>query len=272
MNLEEIALDGSQITGQLVKIKYASLDDLEGLMGEGKILFDQNPKKHDIGAIARSIKDNGFVDPPKWDSNLNNSEGGLVFGNGRMTTVIQVLRRMFIEQEEPPKGIGVEGATGKWFIPIKFGADADSEIAAKRFAIDHNNLTMAGGNFTAADMMKMWEDDSYLELAKELADADQLPITLDGDDLDLLIQLADSDFNDYQVEKIPEEPNDDETPVEYTGNGTGETQITIGYIRFSLPKDDYVKWHEQLTLDSGFTEPEKIEEIKKRLGMQQDEN
>lgn len=233
MSLEDLSLDADQVTGELVIIKYLRLDIAKKLIKDGELLFKQNPKKHDLAAIAISIKENGFVDPAKWDNNLNNGKGGLVFGNGRTYSSVQVLEQMFLTKQPKPKGVG-EDSEGNWYIPIKFGADADSELAAKRFAIDHNNLTMAGGDFTPADMMRMWDGDDYLELAKELADNDILPITMDGDDLDLLIALAD-DSNSFIA---PENPSLDDQSWEDSLEGLPEgDRATMSTMTFTLSKE-----------------------------------
>jgi hypothetical protein len=40
--------------------------------------WDENPKRHDLDALVRSIELHGFGDPPKYDATL----GALVYGNG----------------------------------------------------------------------------------------------------------------------------------------------------------------------------------------------
>ena len=49
------------------------------------------------------------------------------------------------EGKEAPRGIAVL-EDGEWVVPIIFGVDAASKAAAVAFAIDHNNLTLLGGN------------------------------------------------------------------------------------------------------------------------------
>jgi len=145
-------------------------------------LWDKNPKKHDIGGIAESIRLHGFKDPPKFEPELNGGEGGIVEGNGRLKT----LQMMHDQGQELPRGLReIEG--GEWAVPILFGVDAASEAAAEAYAVDHNNLTMAGGDFTAWDMSRMWDEDSYIAVLKGLAEADIIPISVDGDDLDALL-------------------------------------------------------------------------------------
>lgn len=140
------------------------------------VLWEKNPKQHDMGAIIQSIEQNGFVDPPKFDSAL----GAIVFGNGR-THALQLMVR---NQQDRPRGI-VE-VDGEWHVPVIFGIDADSQAAAVRFAIDHNNLTLLGGNFGPNDLLRMYDENLYREALRGLADEDMLPITVDGEDLEAL--------------------------------------------------------------------------------------
>lgn len=166
-------------TESAIQIKYIPLSSAA--------LFDKNCKLHDIGAIAKSIAKNGFRNPPLWDANLNNGEGGIVAGNGRTET----LAWMQAQGQPAPKGIAVD-ADGEWFIPVVFGCDADSEVAAQAFAIDDNLLTMAGANFTALDMSRLFDSDGYLAILQELDMLDMLPVTVDKDDLALLAKLPES--------------------------------------------------------------------------------
>lgn len=152
--------------------------------------LDGNPKKHNLHKIADSILCNGFRDPPAFDASLNGGKGGLVFGNGRT----EALGWMESQGRNPPRGIAVT-VDGRWAMPILFGVDAKSEAAAKRFSLDHNLLTMAGGEFTALDMSRMFESEPYLEMLQELADINELPLMVDGDDLDLLLNPEGSDLD-----------------------------------------------------------------------------
>lgn len=146
--------------------------------------LEGNPKLHDIGLIAQSIRENGFVDPPKFDSTLNAGKGGLIFGNGRT----EALAWMEQQGQEPPRGI-LQLEDGAWSMPVLFGIDATSESMAKRFAIDHNTLALAGGSCTALDMMGAFDENLLMPLLQELAELAALPLTIDGDALDLKLSL-----------------------------------------------------------------------------------
>lgn len=141
------------------------------------ILWDKNPKKHDIGAIARSIDRYGFRDAPIYDATL----GAVVAGNGRAETLAFMKR-----QGAPvPDGIAV-GPDGDWLVPVQVGLDAASPVEAEAFAVDHNNVTLLGGDLTLFELARLW-DDSYATLLASLAEHDALPVSVDREDLDALL-------------------------------------------------------------------------------------
>jgi len=139
-------------------------------------LWDKNPKLHDIGAIVESIENNGFRDPATWDSTLQ----AIVAGNGR-TECLQIMEK---QGKKKPRGI-LADAKGNWYMPVLFGIDAASQESAIRYAVDHNNLTVMGGDFSALDASKMWDKQGYIAVLQALKDADaDFPITIDSSDLD----------------------------------------------------------------------------------------
>ena len=169
MSMEE------QMAANELRLEYVPLDQVA--------LWDSNPKKHDIGSIAESIKRHGFKDPPKFEPELNGGKGGIVEGNGRLKT-LQTMKR---QGADLPRGL--REVDDEWAVPVLFGVDATSEKAAEAYAVDHNNLTMAGGDFTAWDMSRMWDEDAYIAVLEGLAEVDELPVSLDGDDLDGLLMV-----------------------------------------------------------------------------------
>lgn len=147
-----------------------------------------NPKLHDLQAIWQSIEQNGFRDPPAWDSNLtpvvgDANSGALIFGNGR----VEALHWGWKNQQDMPDGV-LQDDAGMWFVPCEFGLDSLSESAAQAFGIDHNSLTMSGGDFQASDMWRMYDRDSLAALGERIHSAGNgiEPITLDGETLDNL--------------------------------------------------------------------------------------
>ncbi len=143
-----------------LRIEYVPIDQLT--------LWDKNPKKHNLQAIIESIYRYGFQDPPKFDEGL----GGLVYGNGRTEALI-VARD---QKREPPRGVMLNKKTGAWCVPVMFGNDLAGANIASAFAIDHNNLTMAGSH-TPEEMARMWTAEGYQSLMQSLKSVDEMPIT-----------------------------------------------------------------------------------------------
>lgn len=168
---------------ETVEIKYLPVRDVAR--------FDRNPKRHDVGGVSQSIALYGFRNPPIWDSNLNDGTGGIAAGNGR----IEALLMMEQQGQDLPRGIAVNDKR-QWCLPIVFGCDAINEAEAIAYAVDDNNLTMAGGDFDHFAMAGMWDQADYLELLKSIADQRTLPITVDEDALASLILMADRRVGD----------------------------------------------------------------------------
>lgn len=167
----------------IITIKYVPLSVISEL---SNVLFQGNPKKHDIELLQLSIAENGFIDPPKWDDNLNNGAGGIVYGNGRLEALVKLLQERQRKELPPPDGIGV-AKNGEWSIPIKFGVNAASELAAKKLAIDHNNLTNTG--LTSEEQSQNYDEELYSRLLSELGEG-QKPITIDEDYFQQIIEDA----------------------------------------------------------------------------------
>lgn len=146
-----------------------------------ELLWPENPKEHDLGAIAESIELNGFQELPKYDATL----GGIKAGNGR----IEALYLMEREGKPLPRGLGTDKQTGDWVMPILIGVDAASVNLARLYAIDSNNLSLQGGTgLTAIDASRMYDTEKYLSLIKELAEEDALPVSIDEEDAALLLE------------------------------------------------------------------------------------
>jgi ParB-like chromosome segregation protein Spo0J len=141
--------------------------------------WDENPKRHALDALVRSIETHGFGDPPKLDATL----GALVYGNGRT----EALERMRQAGKEPPRGIGVT-EDGDWAVPVIVGVDAESRAAAVAFAIDHNNLTLLGGGLSVEDLLQIWDEEALQRVLGDVPDAGALLASLDAGDVDALLR------------------------------------------------------------------------------------
>lgn len=157
-----------------LELRYVPLDQASR--------WDDNPKKHDIDALVRSIELHGFGDPPKYDAQLD----GLVYGNGRT----EALEHMQAAGKPAPRGIAV-GKDGEWAVPVIFGVDAASKAAAVAFAIDHNNIGLMGSNLGVAEMLAMWDEEALQVVLDGIPDPASLLASLEGPDIDALLRGPD---------------------------------------------------------------------------------
>lgn len=144
--------------------------------------WDENPKLHDLDRLIRSIETHGFGDPPKVDATL----GALVYGNGRT----EALERMRQQGKQPPRGILLT-EDGEWAVPVIFGVDAESEAHARVFAVDHNNLTLLGGDLGFADLLQIWDEEGLQAVLRDTPEAGALLASLDTDHVDALLNGPD---------------------------------------------------------------------------------
>jgi hypothetical protein len=140
--------------------------------------WDRNPKPHDIGALIRSFKRYGFQDPPAFDATLNGGHGGIKEGNGRY----EALTRMQSDGESPPDHIHASG--DDWEVPVLFGGDATSQAEAEAYALDHNALTVLGGDFGPKWVSDLFSEEPLKDILTSLP---EMPVSIDGDDLDAML-------------------------------------------------------------------------------------
>ncbi len=188
--------------------------------------WERNPKRHDIPGIIASIRLYGFQDPPKFDTSLNNGEGGLAHGNGRT----HALAIMQANGEDPPRGIAVDDV-GEWTIPVIFGNDQPSEAIATAYAIDHNNLTLIGGDFSPMQTVRMWNAREYALLLAE-AGAETLPTTISESQAATLVS---SILEETKTTAVKED--DDTQPI----------RITVGAYRVrGIDPLQFLRWQNEL--------------------------
>lgn len=181
--------DPDALAGEKLQIHYVPLD--------APMLWDENPKLHDLGAMAASIRKHGFRDAPIFDA----TTGQIMAGNGRITC----LRWMRAQGENAPRGILVDSA-GNWNVPVQFGIDSASQEAAIAFAVDHNNLTLMGGSLTLFDIARIWDSDYGAKVAQWAAAGVEFA-SLDGDDIDALSR--------YHLKALENQGGDEDTEREH---------------------------------------------------------
>lgn len=158
-----------------LQIGYVAIETLE--------LWDRNPKLHALDKLAASIRRYGFKDPPKFEPSLNDGRGGIVEGNGRA----QVLRSMKEAGEKAPRGIGVDDS-GAWHAPVLFGVDARSQAEAAAYGVDHNALTLLGGDLGLEDLLQIYDEEQLQALLSDTPDTASLLVSFDAPDLEALLQ------------------------------------------------------------------------------------
>jgi hypothetical protein len=134
------------------------------------LLWADNPKMHDLGALMQSIQKYGIQELPIFDKTL----GAIKAGNGRIEALALLEKQ---HPDNPPRGIVISDS-GAWTMPVLGGVDAITTEQAIAYALDSNNLTLAGGDFTAVDMSRMWSKE-YMAVLGNLAAVDELPVTVD---------------------------------------------------------------------------------------------
>jgi hypothetical protein len=146
-----------------------------------KLIWVENIKHHDIGALMVSIKERGLQEIPKYDKALS----AIKAGNGR----VEALDCMEKEKYELPPGIASEKNTGYWVMPLLIGTDADSYEEAAAYAVDSNNTVMMGGGFSMYDISRLYDPDQYIALVEKIDKAGAKMVSLDQDDIQSLFRM-----------------------------------------------------------------------------------
>lgn len=201
--------DDSLITGEGLSLRWIPVAKIPDL------LWEDNPKSHSLSELWESICKFGFIDPPKFDLNLKNRAGvlgAIQYGNGRSEAVHwgwEAFKRGDYTGAVP-KGIG-QDKEGNWYIPLKFGLDADSEAMAADFGIFHNTSTMLGGDFADGDIWNLFSKVDLLKVGKKiLSDDSYEPLAMTGEEVDALLTM------------LNKKPDEDEE----TGESSGSKVVT----------------------------------------------
>ena len=178
-----------------------------------ELIWRDNPKRHDMQQLVQSVGRYGFQAPAKFDAKLHRRGqgidddplGAIKAGNGR----IEAVAWMESQGQDLPRGCAVNKA-GEWVMPLLVGTDARSGAVAQAYAVDDNNLTLAGGDFDGFDMARLWGPE-YTEL---LSGLNELPVSVDAEMLSLLSVAFNPDTLGAEVpEDFPE--YDEDLDVEY---------------------------------------------------------
>jgi hypothetical protein len=148
---------------------------LEPVKLSDAVLWDDNPKGHDLPSIILSIEEHGFRDPPEYDGTL----GAIVAGNGR-TTALQIMKA---RGDAPP--LHIELDEEEWIVPVIFGADSKSQEAARKYAVDHNLLTLGVPHISGEQVREMFDSSLMEKLFRNAAEGD-LPITISRETMEAL--------------------------------------------------------------------------------------
>ncbi len=183
-NLKQIA----ETTGDAIAVHYVSLDDLQDTF------LDGNSKKHDTAKIIESIRRYGFRDPIAFDPSLNEGKGGIIEGNGRLESLIE----MRSSGMNLPRGV-----QDGWKVPIIFGVNASSEAEAVAFSIEHNWSVLWGSDIDLESITLMFDDNALKEQLEWLDTENSLPLSIDNNLDELLERL-----NEDETEAIPKNNKD----------------------------------------------------------------
>ena len=205
------------------------------------LIWRDNPKRHDMQSLTTSIERYGFQEPAKFDAKLHrvgqqvddDPLGAIKSGNGR----IEAVAWLESQGKELPRGLALN-ASGEWMLPMLVGTDARSGAVAQAYAVDANNLTLAGGDFDGFDMARLWGPE-YVDL---LSGLDELPVSVDAEMLASFMT-----FNDV--------PNLDDLEDEY-----GEPEPTDGwpFIRVQVAPSTLDLWNEVIGQIAGEDDNERV--------------
>lgn len=143
--------------------------------------WERNFRVHDLPKIKESIRRQGFRNPAIFDDTLNEGEGGIAAGNGR----VQALSEMKAAGEPAPDYIIEQ--QGEWYFPVIFGVASETLAQAEAYAIDDNNTGMSV--LPADEVKKIWGE-GYLQVLQDLQAEDQLPVTVRPEQLQKWIDAS----------------------------------------------------------------------------------
>ncbi len=144
-----------------LRIEYVPLSSI--------VLWEGNPKAHNIELLEKSLEKFGYTQPLLVDE----QSGALVAGHGR----VEVLRSLRAAGRPAPDH--VEDVGDDWLVPVIRGVVFDSRSDASTYIITDNNTTITGG----------WDDVALAALIHDL----------EKDDVDIRLILG---FSQQEMNKV----------------------------------------------------------------------
>lgn len=211
-------------TDEQIEFVWMRVQDAVALQCEG------NPKLHDIQKLGLSFIEYGFQDPPKWDVNLNDGKGGIIYGNGRLEALAWLEQQ---HQKNPelyprPRGISVLRESGDWAVQVKIGVFSRSATQAKQFLLDHNSLTL-GGEFSAEEISRLYGRNEYQAMLADIRQGLE-DEGLDSSSLTLTTTLKDFQFLGGELEdgELEDAEDDLEDPDDSAERSDGSLLSLVG--------------------------------------------
>lgn len=205
---------------KIIGTAIASIDDLN--------YFEGNAKKHDIFKIRQSIMLFGFFQTLLVDKRT----GSVLGGNGRLealrlmrnnpeevddirASLVKKYNLPEVEINYPPAGITVKN--DQWHVNV-LEIETVSDAEAIAINLQDNFSVLDGGDFTLLDKSRAFEVDALLEQLEALKEADFLPVSVDNDDLDLLLRELEErnngDDSDWDDEPESSRGSEDEKGID----------------------------------------------------------
>ena len=176
------ATEGERSKGELW-IEYVRLDGIHR--------DPTNPKDHDLGALAESLKRFGFVAP----MGMNEETGLLLFGHGRLDE----LEDLRLRGQPAPENIRLDPADGMWKAPVIRGIHMTA-AEGRAYVIADNRLVELGG----------WNEPMLAQRLVEITAADPAAALqgtgFDADDLDNLVRTVGGNQDWFDAGKLPDVP------------------------------------------------------------------
>ena len=227
-----------ELKGESLHLRYVRLAEVP--------LWGDNPKRHDIQKLINSIQRSGFRDPSEFDATL----GAIVAGNGRATA----LRAMEREGTYAvPRGVLVD-KDGNWYISVIFGVDAESQSAARRYGIDHNNLTLLGGDVTPIDIRAVYDTDKYMDNLEWLMEAGDMPVSVEEDDYEYMLEV-DLRAEQSRTDNSGSDSSDSGDESDSGGDSDDEPEyvsMTVITMNYNLAGDVFDAIEELLEMNPGW--------------------